>query len=869
MMQCSEWFPRFEMSRAFMRHEKTFLINFLDLLVLCSLAIAQPIFDLLEKNIEFLMARNSNASTIILLAMTVTLLPPGILGFIEFVAAWIGSKVHSNVHRILLWLLVSLLFISPLKHLYPIVGMGWIIITLGFSGLVSELYIRLRSKGISLAYLSPIVMILPIYFLFFSPVHRIFRSTRSPTIEYSKVHATAPIVMIVFDEFPLISLMDDQGQINSRRYPNFAELAQSATWYRNATTIADSTLHALSAAMDGLIPFPERHLLPSAKDHPHSLFTLLGGSYRLKVVENNTRLCPEELSTSIEYSRYESIASLFSDLGVLYLYLLLPSDLTHALPNITLSWKQFVVAEARVRTPAQRGEAFNQMADWDDRLQIFARFIENILPESRPSLHFLHTLLPHAPWEYLPSGKMYTLRDREIRGLQGINDRGLDPYCWTDDRWAILQAYQKHLLQVVMVDRLLGNLISHMKKEKLFEPSLIVITADHGTSFQPGASRRTPGPSNYAGIAAIPLFIKAPYQESGVIDDSNMESIDIFPTVADILGVPLPWPTDGRSALNPSAKERRQKTVILASGKSIQFDARSPIVYEGVKTKLDQFGYSPDDLYKIGRFKQLIGLKVENQHVVESSVKCSLDGRMYLENTDWDSPFIPANICGRLIRDQQPFIAPLNLAVTLNGIISGLTQSYLDHDGTERFSSVLPETDFRSGYNHVSVYIVKKIGSHFELAKTKETQLKSYCWGEVLHFGEDGNAQLYKENGWSPPEEGFDWTMGERADLSLPTSVPKRSIHLEIRVRPYVNPGKVDRQRVRLLVNQHLAAEWELRGPQTETLEIVVPKRFFGASERTVITLLLPDAISPSSIGEGKDRRRLGIAVIWLSLSEV
>ncbi len=785
-----------------MSHKKTFLINLLDLLVVCYLAIAQPIFDLLAKNVEFLAARDSNAATIILLTITTTLLPPAVLCLIEYIAGMIGKKTFNYTHRILLWILLSLLFISPLKPLYQFFGIGWIILGLVPAGIISETYLRFRQKGLALAYLSPIVVIFSGYFLMLSPVHKILHSTSDPIAEYPNVHATAPIVMIVFDEFPLISLMDDQGQINSHRYPNFAELAQSATWYRNASTIADNTMHALPAMLNGLIPVPEKLLLPSSKDHPHSLFTLLGGSYRMKVVENNTRLCPKDLCTPVGYSRYESIRSLFSDLGVLYLYLLLPSELTYSLPDITLSWKQFAAAEAKIRAPAQRDEAFNRMADWNDRLQVFVRFIENIHPDKQPTLHFLHTLLPHAPWEYLPSGKMYTLRKNTIRGLQGINDRGLDPDEWISDPWAIQQAYQKHLLQVAMVDRLVGKLINHMKRVKLFEPSLLVITADHGTSFQARASRRIPGPTNYCDIISVPLFIKAPYQKRGRIDDSNMESIDIFPTMAEILEIPLPWHTDGRSALNPSIRKKNKKTVVLASGKRLEFDAQLPGRYESIKDKIAQFGYGFDDLFHIGPFNELLGLNIESQHVTISPVKCRLDGNIYLEDVDLDSPFIPANICGQLSRDQQPSFSPLNLAVALNGVIRSVTRSYLNREGQEQFSSILSENHFQPGHNHVAIYVITKVDNQFELAEAENTEVRPYQWGEVLQFGVNGNAKPYKERGWSPPEQGFNWTIGNRVDLTLPTLVPHKSIHLKLHAKAYLNPGIVDRQRVKLFINQ-------------------------------------------------------------------
>ena len=54
-----------------------------------------------------------------------------------------------------------------------------------------------------------------------------------------------PVVMVVFDEFPLTSLLDRDGKIDAVRYPNFATLAGRSTWYSHATTVFDSTTHAV------------------------------------------------------------------------------------------------------------------------------------------------------------------------------------------------------------------------------------------------------------------------------------------------------------------------------------------------------------------------------------------------------------------------------------------------------------------------------------------------------------------------------------------------------------------------------------------------------------------------------------------------
>ena len=63
-----------------------------------------------------------------------------------------------------------------------------------------------------------------------------------------------PVVMILFDEFPLSSLLDAKGRIDRRVYPNFAALADQSTWYRNATGVAGYTPWALPAMLTGNYP---------------------------------------------------------------------------------------------------------------------------------------------------------------------------------------------------------------------------------------------------------------------------------------------------------------------------------------------------------------------------------------------------------------------------------------------------------------------------------------------------------------------------------------------------------------------------------------------------------------------------------------
>ena len=94
---------------------------------------------------------------------------------------------------------------------------------------------------------------------------------------------------------------------------------------------------------------------------------------------------------------------------------------------------------------------------------------------------------------------------------------GLKKETWSDDEWATTQSYQRHLLQVGLVDTLVGQLLARLKSAGLYEQSLIVITADHGVSFRPHDNRRSLTKTNFADVMTVPLFVKAPFQPQGEI----------------------------------------------------------------------------------------------------------------------------------------------------------------------------------------------------------------------------------------------------------------------------------------------------------------------------------------------------------------
>ncbi|MFL5839473.1 MAG: sulfatase-like hydrolase/transferase, partial [Thermoleophilaceae bacterium] len=230
-----------------------------------------------------------------------------------------------------------------------------------------------------------------------------------------------PIVFVVFDALPTSMLMKPGGQIDAERFPGFAALARDATWYRNATTVHDSTVKSIPAMLDGRWPSNLRR--PLVADHPVNLFTLLRGNYRIWADEEGTQLCPRTVCR-------QRRARL--------LYLL------HGRRE-----QRFQAATSQIRVQPR---------------------------DKRPQLWFMHVLLPHEPLRFLPSGRVYEGGADPEPGLDGNES--------FDNEFLTQQAEQRHLLQLEFADRLLRDLLTRLRRTGLYDKAMIVVTADHGITFR-------------------------------------------------------------------------------------------------------------------------------------------------------------------------------------------------------------------------------------------------------------------------------------------------------------------------------------------------------------------------------------------------
>lgn len=730
-----------------------FFTDALHIFVLVSFALAQPLLDILARYPEFFVTRKSEPVDIFLFVLTLCFVIPGILVLVEALTGLLGRGPRKVVHWFMVAALSAIIFLQVLNRAVEIPGIYLIILASALGLAATVAYAFLRPVRVFLTVLCPAILIFPGLFLFNSPVYKVAFPEKDPSAVHIKIDNPPPIIMVVFDEFPVISLMDENQKIDANLYPNFSALAQNAYWFRNATNVAAETMLLLPAILTGMYPDPSRQ--PISADYPKNLFTLLGGFYDLQIVEPYTQLCPNELNADSisRASLWKRFHPVLSDLCVVYLHMILPPDLSTPLPVITQGWKGFVRAGAPLKQLGKKESSEKQVLQksslklgLSNRYDKFLDFIDLIGHSKNPTFYFLHTILPHRPWDFLPSGKRYNAS--QIRHFRdGLNKR---PEIWGNDEWLAVQAYQRHLLQVCLTDKLLGKLMEKLKAVNLYDRSLIVVTADHGISFRTNSYLREVTEMNKADIMCVPLFIKTPNQDQGVTSDLNLQTIDILPTIADMLGVQVPWAMDGRSAFDNSSPERENVSFLNPKKGKSKFMLRD--IYnnrqDALKAKLNYFGTGrkPGGLFNVGPHKELIGR--DTSEIIDEAgenVRFELDQDVLYDNVDPSAAFIPCSIGGRVFIKGESTV-DLNLAVGVNGTLRALTRVYVK-EGIGEWSAMVPETAFRRGKNYIEVFLASDVADRACLKRISNKSAVTY----TLSPSEQGAEVIISSNGESIP----------------------------------------------------------------------------------------------------------------------
>ncbi|MGH2687993.1 MAG: sulfatase-like hydrolase/transferase [Actinomycetota bacterium] len=670
-----------------------------ELFGMCGFAFLQPLLSVLGQAPDFFIFRRASAAEIVAFAVVVAVVPPVLLWAVERMVAAARPAVAGRVHGAVLVSLGILVVFNLLRSMTSLHNAAFLLVVAVVVSLFAPVIVR-RAAAVRLwvryAAAAPIAFV--VLFLVASPVRHLLQTADAAEV-VAPGPGGSPLVMIILDELPLMSLLDDAGQVDGRLFPNFAALARQSTFFRNTTTVASRTPFAVPALLTGRMPV--RRAAPSASAYPDNLFTLLAGSHDLRVFEALTALCPARVC-----ERLRGAAT--ADVGVRALL----RDSTRVwFRTVSFKrydedpaglWLQEELAMDRVR---RRGAGATDARDpWflmdhaaENQPARFREFLASIDGQGTP-LHFLHLVLPHSPWEYLPDGRRYN----DVRlGYDQPEERNAQT-------WPAVLDEQRHLLQVAYVDGVLGEVFGRLRDVGLYDRSAVVVVADHGISFVtgPGHSERDFSDITAPGVAWVPFLLKLPGQQEGQVRDDNVMTVDVLPTVAEAVGARLTWRTDGVSVLEPRRGDDR-KSIFNEPGNEVRFDGSRwlGLVRGGVTDRLLRPGEGVEGMFRVGPFRDLVGTPVRD-HVIlpPDGSRVTIDRLADYRRPDREAATLPALISGDVESAGRSDI--LGVAIALDGNIAGASPTFREGDVSRKFASMLLPELFGPGQGIPEVYLL-------------------------------------------------------------------------------------------------------------------------------------------------------------------
>ena len=683
---------------------------------------AQPLLNLTGGAPELFIAHATSRTEMVAFAVAWALLLPALTSLSVLLVRWSagpGAALWADRLAVIGWsIVVAGSLVGRLGLDGPVLDLA--LMLLGGAALATAV-IRLAPLNEIVRLMAALPVVLVAVFLFASPSSDLVAG-RSVTEPGERVQDPIPIVSVVFDEFPVTTLMDEDGELNAELFPNFARLAGRSDWFRNALSNSIATTDSLPIILSGQLDDPDA---PTAAAVPDNLFTLLSADYEMVAVEQVTSLCPEELCldpVASDASLVRSFSALMVDSSVIAGHAVGPDVLKERLPAIDGGWAGFVglsdaaldadpvEADAVRQPPGLLPEAPTRLG-WVDQMH---RFVGSITPSRRGDLWFGHFITPHIPWRALPSGAHYPSPEPGIYDVEGV-----DVQTWDRSPQHARLGRQRHLLQAGFLDLQLGALLDQLERTGLWDSALVIVTADHGASFEPDTLRRWPETDNLSELYRIPLFVHAPGQDSGTVVDEPAFSVDIMATIVDAVGADVDaeeWGLDGVSLLDELSPDREHDIIhwcCLEESAPVDPEALDAVLAE----QIEQIG-SPDswdEVAQVGPYAALVGSELDTLELSDAGITWKLDNAGLFEDLDPQTGVIPALVSGNIempddlaeeLLDAGVLVDGVGeLLVAIDGQVVGTGLLERQRGATFEFSAMARESAFHPGAHQVTLMV--------------------------------------------------------------------------------------------------------------------------------------------------------------------
>jgi arylsulfatase A-like enzyme len=226
------------------------------------------------------------------------------------------------------------------------------------------------------------------------------------------------------------------------------------------------------------------------------------------------------------------------------------------------------------------------------------REIQDLEAGSKPYFSYFHFFSPHFP--YKPGRKYWKLfEDDDFQPAP----KPLHPLGFGASEDDLLSKRTLYDQQIAHVDGEFGILIDNLRDEGVLDNSYVVVTSDHGETFERGFYGHG-GPLLYEPQIKIPLLISAPGQSTSHSVYDSTSNIDLLPTLLSLAGRDIPFILDGQILPGFGRDEDGSRSIfsMYAAENSVFLPLKKAAIsmHKGPYKLIAYFGYPDyDDIYEM------------------------------------------------------------------------------------------------------------------------------------------------------------------------------------------------------------------------------------------------------------------------------
>lgn len=362
------------------------------------------------------------------------------------------------------------------------------------------------------------------------------------TVGVALGETNSPNIVLIMTDQQRADLLKREGfPINTM--PFLDKLAGEGVWFNNAYTASPMSVPARTSFLTGR--FPNATHVKSNQNETDAFFgkdifhIAKEKNYKTALVgKNHSYLRKERLDFWSEYNHGGKVGKAATEKGVQFDKFLKETQL----------YASFTPAPGGIENqPAYR--MIDEAADW----------VKDV--KNQPFMLWLSFAEPHNPYqvcepyfsmfpkELLPKLKT-GVKERELKGEKYVQLAEMMKIGHVDYDLQLEELRSIYLGMMNMLDDQIKRFVDILKAEGVYENTIFVFVSDHGDYFGDYALMK-----KGAGLDEISTRIPMQWSGPGIVKLNNphgahVSMVDIFPTICEIIGAPIPIGVQGRSLWN-------------------------------------------------------------------------------------------------------------------------------------------------------------------------------------------------------------------------------------------------------------------------------------------------------------------------------